>query len=81
MKVVALEAAPPGVVTSIFPVLAVVGTVAVIWLSLFTVKVPAFPPKVTLVAWVRPVPVMVTTVPTTPLVGLMVFTVGSTLKL
>jgi hypothetical protein len=62
VKVVALEAAPPGVVTSIFPVLAVVGTVGVIWLSLFTVKVPALPPKVTLVACVRPVPVMVTPV-------------------
>lgn len=61
---------PPGVVTLIRPVCAPVGTVAVIWVSEFTVKVVALtPPNVTLVAPVRLLPVIVTTVPTLPLVG------------
>jgi hypothetical protein len=62
VKDVALDAVPPGVVTTIFPVFAPVGTVAVIWLLLFTVNVPAFPPNVTLVAPVKPLPVIVTAV-------------------
>ena len=81
MKVAELVAVPPGVVTTIFPVVAVDGTVAVIWLSLFTMKVPVLPPNVTLVVCVKPVPVIVTTVPIGPLVGLMVLMVGVTRKM
>ena len=81
VKVVALVAVPPGVVTTTLPVFAPAGTVAVIWLSLFTVNVPDFPPTVTLVAWVKPLPVILTTVATTPLVGLIVVIAGSTRKL
>jgi hypothetical protein len=65
-----LVAVPPGVVTAIFPVVAVVGTVAVILIAELTVKVVAGTPlKVTEVAPARFVPLMVTMVPATPLVG------------
>src|SRR5579871_1788797 len=81
VKLVLLEAVPPGVVTVIFPVTAPVGTVAVIWVSEFTVKlVAATPPNVTFVACVRLTPVMVTGVPTAPEVGLKVLTCGVTLN-
>jgi len=50
-------------------------------LSLVTVKVAFTPPKVTLLAWVNPLPVMVTGVPTGPLVTLSPVTAGRTLKL
>ena len=70
MKLVLLVAVPPAVVTAIFPVTAPVGTVAVICVSEFTVKVVATPPNVTFVACVTLTPVMVTGVPTAPLVGL-----------
>ena len=50
MKLVALVADPPGVVTVIFPVSAPVGTVAVTFVAEFTVNVvAAMPPKVTFV--------------------------------
>ena len=79
MKLVALDAVPPGVVITIFPVFAPVGTVAVICVSEFTVKlVAATPPKVTFVACVRLTPVIVTTVPTGPLGGLKVLSCGVT---
>lgn len=56
---------------AIFPVTAPVGTVAVTCMSEFEVNVVAFtPPKVTFVVCLRLTPVMVTTVPTAPLVGL-----------
>jgi len=70
VKDVALVAVPPGAVTPIFPVFAPVGTVAVIWLLFFTVNVLAFPPNVTPLASVNPLSVIVTAVPTLPLVGL-----------
>jgi hypothetical protein len=70
VKFVVLVAVPEGVVTAMGPVTAVVGTVAVICVGEVTVKVvAATPPKVTDVAPVNAPPVMVTTVPTLPLVG------------
>ena len=50
VKVAELIAVPPGVVTVIWPVFALLGTVAVIWVEEFTVKLVDFqPPKATLV--------------------------------
>jgi hypothetical protein len=70
VKFVVLVAVPAGVVTAMGPVTAVVGTVAVICVAEVTVKVvAATPPKVTDVAPVNAPPVIVTTVPTLPLVG------------
>lgn len=81
MKVVGLDAVPPGVVITIFPVFAPVGTVAVTLVSEFTVKLVAFtPPNVTDFVCVRLTPEMVTTVPTGPLGGLKVLTFGTTLN-
>ena len=79
MKVTELVAVPPVVVMAIFPVIAPVGTVAVTWVSDLTVKViAATAPKVTLVVWVSPVPVITTLVPTLPLVGVKLVMVGVT---
>lgn len=61
---------------AILPVVAPAGTVAVICESEFTVNVAATLLKVTLVVCVRPVPVIVTAVPTGPLGGVNVFWVG-----
>jgi len=70
VKLLALEAVPPGVVTMIFPVMAPVGTTAVIWVAELTVKfVAEVFLNVTSVAPVRFVPVMTTDVPTGPLIG------------
>ena len=70
MKVPALVAVPPGVVTPIVPVFALAGTVAVICVLEFTANLAALtPPKVTLVAPVRLWPVMTTAVPAGPLGG------------
>jgi hypothetical protein len=57
-------ALPFGVVTEIFPLVAPLGTVAVIWVALITVKEAEVPLKATAVAPVRFVPVIVTDVPT-----------------
>ena len=67
---------PPGVVTVTLPVVAPAGTVAVIWLPEFTVKLAAVPLKLTAVAPVRLVPVRMTEVPTGPLVGLRLVMAG-----
>ena len=81
LNIVALLALPPGVVTAIFPVLAPVGAVAVAFVAELTVKVGAFtPPKVTFVAPVKPDPVIVTCVPTGPLVGMKLLITGITLN-
>jgi hypothetical protein len=80
VKLVALVALPPFVITTILPVAAPVGTSAVTSVSFITVKVADFPSNVTLVVWSRPVPVMVTEVPTGPLDGVKLVMVGSTLK-
>ncbi len=63
-------AVPPGVVTAIVPVVAPVGTVAVIWVAELTVNaVAAVPLNLTAVAPVRFEPLIVTVVPTGPLPG------------
>src|SRR5262245_16693258 len=69
VKFVELEAVPPAVVTLITPVTAPVGTVAVIWVSETTVNEALMPPKVTFVPPLKLFPVIVTNVPTGPLVG------------
>jgi hypothetical protein len=75
-KVCELQSLPPGVVTQIFPVIAPVGTVAVIFVGESTVKFAETPWNVTLVAPVKFVPVIVTDVPTGALVGEKEVTVG-----
>jgi hypothetical protein len=78
MKLVELRPVPPGVVTPIGPVEAATGTVAVILVSEFTVlDVAAAPLKVTAVAPVNPVPLMVTMVPMVPDVGVNEVMVGA----
>src|SRR5689334_24298167 len=76
-KLPVLVPVPPGPVTAIAPVVAPEGTVAVICVAEFTVYVADVPLNVTDVAPVRFVPVIVTDVPTTPLVGLNEVTVGA----
>src|SRR5690242_17849571 len=68
VKLEVLVPVPLAVVTAILPVTAPAGTVTVICVAEFTVKLlAARPPKVTLVAPVKLVPVIVTVVPTVPL--------------
>jgi hypothetical protein len=64
-----LVAVPAGVVTVIGPVLAPLGTVALIDVSVVTENVAVAPLNVTLLAPVRCVPVIDTVVPAGPLVG------------
>jgi hypothetical protein len=64
-----LESVPPGVTTWTVPVVAPAGTVAVIKVGDFTVKVAVAPLKVTLVAPVRSLPRILTAAPTAPEVG------------
>jgi hypothetical protein len=81
VKLAVLDAVPPGVVVTILPVTAPVGTVAVTCVSEFTVKVvAATPPKVTFEVWVRLTPVMATTAPTGPLGGEKLLSCGVTRK-
>jgi hypothetical protein len=77
VKLPAVVATPPGVVTEIVPLVAPAGTVAVIWVAEFTVKVVAFVPwKLTIVAPVRFVPGIEIDAPTAPEFGEGVPTVG-----
>jgi len=77
VKLAADVAVPEGVVTEIVPVVAPEGTVAVICVELFTVNEEATVPlNLTVVAPVRFVPVIVTFVPTHPLVGVKLVIVG-----
>jgi hypothetical protein len=69
VKVPALVAVPPGVVTLIVPEVALLGTVAVMDAAELTVKVAPVPLNETAVALVKFVPLMITLVPTDPLVG------------
>ena len=63
---------PVGLVTEIGPVVAVEGTVTVIWVGESIVKlVVALVLKMTLVTRLRLKPVMVTELPTVPMTGLM----------
>ena len=82
VKLVVLVAEPAGVVTLIGPVVAVEGTVAVIWVAEFTTNVAATLLNVTAVAPVKFVPVIVTDAPTGPNVGVNdVIVGGGTVKL
>jgi hypothetical protein len=75
----ALLPVPPAVVTLMVPVVAPFGTVAVIWMSLSTVKLSAAVPlNFTCVAPVRAAPLMTTLAPTTPDTGLEPLIVGGT---
>lgn len=77
VKLPVLTPVPLPVVTEIAPVMAALGTVAVIWVSLTTVKEEAATPaKLTPVAPEKPVPVMVTIVPAGPETGLKLLIVG-----
>src|SRR5436190_933670 len=70
VKLVVLVPDPPGLVTVILPVMAVVGTVALMELQETTTGAPAdTPPKLTSVTESRAVPLMVTSVPVVPLLG------------
>ena len=85
VKSVALVAVPPGVVTLILPVVAVEGTVAVIWVAEFTTNVAATLLKVTpvvvklapLTVPLKFVPVIVTDVPVGPKAGVNEVIVGA----
>lgn len=68
-KFAALVAVPPAVVTLMGPVVALAGTVAVIWVLEFTVNVAAVPLNLTDVTPKKPEPVIVTGMPTAPLAG------------
>jgi hypothetical protein len=83
VKLPVLVAVPFGVVTPTGPLVAPAGTVAVIWLSLSTRKLAAVPLKSTVLAPVKPLPAIVTLVPTGPLAGLKPLTAGggATVKL
>jgi hypothetical protein len=75
-KLPALVAVPPGVVTLTGPVVAPAGTIAWIAVSEATVKVAPTPLNATAVAPVKLVPLIVTLVPTGPLVGAKLVIVG-----
>ena len=78
VKLVALVAMPPPVVTLMVPLVVPAATVAVICVSEFTVNEEASVPlNVTIAAPVKLVPVMVTLVPTGPLVGAKLVMLGA----
>ena len=85
VKLLALTAVPPGATTVIFPVVAPVGTTAVICVpALFTVNPAAVPLNRTADVPENPVPLMLTLDPIAPLVGLnpvMLVTLPVTVKL
>src|SRR6266850_470423 len=76
VKLLTLLAVPPGVVTLIVPVVALVDTVARIEVAELTVKVAVTPLKATPVVPLKLVPLMVTLVPTGPLAGVKLMIVG-----
>src|SRR5438552_16454597 len=76
VKLLPLLAVPPAVVTLIGPLVAADGTVAVIVVAEFTVKLALVPLNRTAVAPVKLVPLIVTVVPTRPLVGVKLVIVG-----
>src|SRR6267143_1359806 len=76
VKLPVLLAVPPGAVTLIGPLEAPAGTVAVIVVAEFTVKLALVPLNSTDVAPVKFVPLMVTLVPTGPVVGVKLVMVG-----
>jgi hypothetical protein len=80
VKVPVDVAVPPGVVTEIVPVFALVGDFTDTDVAVDEVGVAATPPKLTEVAPKRFVPVIVTTVPATPVVGVKLVIVGAAMK-
>jgi hypothetical protein len=81
VKFVVLVAVPAAVVTAIFPVTAPAGTVASTSVSFTTVKlVAATPPNVTAVVPVKVLPIILTKVPTGPLLGLKLAIEGNTVN-
>jgi hypothetical protein len=78
IKSALLVPVPPGPVTEIGPVVAPLGTVAVIWVAEFTVKLAPTPPKATDVAPVKFAPLIDTLAPTCPLVGAKELIAGTT---
>src|SRR2546426_1392329 len=77
VKLLALVAVPPAVVTLSGPVVAPLGTVAWIAVAELTVELALTPLNVTAVAPVKFVPLIVTPVPTGPLVGAKLVIVGA----
>jgi hypothetical protein len=78
VKLLELEPVPsPGTWTEIGPVVAPLGTVAVIWVDELIVKLASLPSKRTRLAPVKPVPVITTVVPIEPEVGLKDVMVGA----
>ena len=77
VNVPALVAVPPGVVTLHFPLVAPAGTLAVIFVAELIVNDAFVVPSLTAVAPLKFVPLMVTEVPTGPLVGEKLETVGA----
>ena len=80
MNVPADVAVPPGVVTEIVPVFALDGVVTVTEVDVDALGVADVPPKLTEVAPERFVPVIVTTVPAVPEVGVKPVIVGAAMK-
>jgi hypothetical protein len=78
VNLASLVSVPPGVVTEIRPVAAPAGTVAVIFVFELTVNEADVPANLTDVAPAKPLPLIVTVVPTGPLVGENDEIVGST---
>ena len=64
-----LVVVPPALVTLIGPVVAPVGTVVVMVLAAFTLKLAAVPLNFTVVVPTKPLPITVTFCPTIPLEG------------
>jgi hypothetical protein len=83
VKLLALVAVPPAVVTLMVPVVAPVGTVALICVAELTVNDAVVPLNFTAVAPLKFAPVIVTLIPTAPLVGekLVIDGAGMTVKL
>src|SRR2546425_6530638 len=81
VKLLALLAVPPGVVTLSGPVVAPAGTVAVIVVAEPTVKLALVPLNRTAVAPVKLAPLIATLVLTGPLVGVKLVTVGGAVGL
>src|SRR5438093_13572969 len=77
VKLLLLVAVPPGVVTLSGPVVAPLGTVPTRRASDLTVKLALVPLTRTAVAPVKAAPVIVTLVPTGPLVGVKLVIVGA----
>ena len=76
VKEVSVLTIPPGVVTLIFPVVAPAGTWTLILVAVSLVMIPGTPSKATSVQRSRLVPLMVTTAPTRPELGLKLVMAG-----